>query len=89
MAERISVGVRALRNNFSHFLAEVREGAEIVITSHGKTIAELKAPTKPAVHPQRRVGGLKGKGWILADDWDQWDAETQAVFNALYDPDTP
>lgn len=36
-----TLGVRELRDSLSRHLAEVRDGAEIVVTDHGKPIARL------------------------------------------------
>jgi prevent-host-death family protein len=85
MAESISVGVRELRNNFSHFLAEVKQGNKVTVLSHGKPVAELSAPAAEARRPIPRIGALKGKMW-MADDWDVWDEETLASFEAPIDP---
>jgi prevent-host-death family protein len=35
------VGVRDLKNSLSRYLAEVREGKELVVTDHGHPIARL------------------------------------------------
>lgn len=69
MAESISVGVRELRNNFSHFLAEVQQGAKVTVLSHGKPVAELSAPAQMHPRPVPKFGSLKGEIWI-ADDFD-------------------
>lgn len=36
-----TIGIRELRDGLSRHLAEVREGAEIVVTDHGKPIARI------------------------------------------------
>jgi prevent-host-death family protein len=35
------VGVRELKANLSRYVAEVREGAEVVVTDHGHPVARL------------------------------------------------
>jgi len=35
------VGVRELKTNLSRYVAEVREGAEVVVTDHGHPVARL------------------------------------------------
>lgn len=35
------VGVRALRNALSRYLAAVRDGQELIVTDHGKPIARI------------------------------------------------
>jgi prevent-host-death family protein len=82
MAESISVGVRELRNNFSHFLAEVKQGNKVTVLSHGKPVAELVQTPTPAEKPFKRTfGSLKGKMWI-ADDFDEPDEEMLAAMEA-------
>lgn len=51
-----SYGVAEAKNNFTHLLDRVEEGERIVITRHGKPIAEIvKAPAPaPAVDLERR-----------------------------------
>jgi antitoxin (DNA-binding transcriptional repressor) of toxin-antitoxin stability system len=85
MAGLTSVGVREFRENLGRYLALVKDGGAIAITSHGKTVAELRAPAVETKAPMRTVGGLKGKIW-MADDWDEWDEETLAAFDAPIDP---
>ncbi|MFN7150684.1 MAG: type II toxin-antitoxin system Phd/YefM family antitoxin [Microthrixaceae bacterium] len=43
----VAVGVRDLKNNLSRHLATVRDGAEIVVTDHGRPIARLVAIDGP------------------------------------------
>jgi prevent-host-death family protein len=82
-----TVGVREFRENLGRYLAQVKAGEAIAITSHGKTVAELKPPvSEDAPKPQRRVGGLKGKMW-MADDWDEWDADFWTALDAPIDPE--
>jgi prevent-host-death family protein len=40
------VGVRELRDHLSKYLAEVKDGREIVVTDHGKPIARLMPPAQ-------------------------------------------
>lgn len=88
MTALTTVGIRDLRNNLGRYLAMVQDGVAISITSHGKPVGELRPPAKPQVALKRRVGGLKGKMW-MADDWDEWDQETLAAFEAPLDPENP
>jgi prevent-host-death family protein len=43
----VAVGVRDLKNNLSRHLASVRDGAEIVVTDHGRPVARLVAVDRP------------------------------------------
>ncbi len=43
------VGVRELKNKLSEHLRRVKAGEDVIITEHGKPIAELRAlPARPA-----------------------------------------
>ncbi|PHY13029.1 prevent-host-death protein [Caulobacter sp. B11] len=64
------VGVRALRENLSDYLRQVRSGASFTVMSRGEAVAELRAPvTGPKV--SRQPGLLKGH-IVMADDFDIW-----------------
>lgn len=39
-----TVGIKALKDNLSHYLREVKQGILILVTDRGKVIAELKQP---------------------------------------------
>jgi prevent-host-death family protein len=39
----VTVGAREANQRFSHFLREVEEGTEVLITRNGKTVARLTA----------------------------------------------
>jgi prevent-host-death family protein len=40
-ASPVPVGVRALKNNLSHYLERVRDGEQVVVTDRGRPIARL------------------------------------------------
>jgi len=40
-ASSVPVGVRALKNNLSHYLERVRDGEQVVVTDRGRPIARL------------------------------------------------
>jgi prevent-host-death family protein len=40
------VGVRELRDHLSRYLAEVRDGGEVVVTDHGRAVARLVGLTR-------------------------------------------
>lgn len=56
-----TVGIAELRQNLSKFLKQVREGERIVVTDHGKPIAEIGPPPSGESHYDRliREGRLK------------------------------
>ena len=49
-AATMQVGVRELKLRLGHYLARVRQGEEIVVTSHGKPVARLE-PARPSEVP--------------------------------------
>jgi prevent-host-death family protein len=73
-----SVSVATLKTNLSHYLAAVKQGKEVIITSHRhpvarlspleKTAADLKiTPAKKPVSTLRKIKGLNLKADLLAD----------------------
>jgi prevent-host-death family protein len=87
MAILTTVGIREFRDNLSRYLALVQDGGEISVTSHGKPVAEFRAAAcqdKPS--QKRTVGGLKGQIW-MAEDWDEWDDDFLASFEAPLNPE--
>ena len=67
------VGIRELRINLTQYLSRVRQGAAMLITSHGTVIAELRPPPV-TFHPTRQPGALRGQ-IIMADDFDTLPAD--------------
>lgn len=43
----MGVGVRALRDGLSHYLAEVRNGRTVTVTDHGKPVARIVPVDQP------------------------------------------
>ena len=58
--ERTEVGVRDLRNNLSRYLAQVREGDEVIVTDHGRPVARLL----PIDAPTDRLAELVARGLV-------------------------
>lgn len=46
-----SAGIRALKDNLSHYVRRIEAGERIAVTAHGRVVAELGPPTGG------RVGG--------------------------------
>jgi prevent-host-death family protein len=42
----VTVGIRKLRENLSHYLELVRQGEEVVITDRGQRIARIAGPSR-------------------------------------------
>lgn len=64
----MEINVYAAKTQLSRLIDKAAEGEEVVITRHGKPVAKLVATHPRAAKKLRRIGGLKGKGWI-ADDF--------------------
>lgn len=56
--------MKELKNRLSEYLARVRRGETITITSRGKPIAELRAPAAREETPDERWDRLVGEGVI-------------------------
>jgi len=66
----MNVTVYAAKTQLSRLIDKAAQGEEVVITRHGKPVARLVATKRTAAKKKlRRMGGLKGKGWI-AEDFD-------------------
>jgi prevent-host-death family protein len=54
----MDIPVRELKSRLSHYLAMVKQGAEITVTSHEKPVAQLRGiPEPPADLP--RIAGVR------------------------------
>lgn len=58
------VGVKELKNRLSEYLARVRGGETITVTSHGRPVAELRAVTPAKEAPEERWDRLVAEGRI-------------------------
>lgn len=56
-----------------------KRGASIVITRHGKPVAELNMPSRNALEKPNWIGSMKGQ-IVLPDDWDEWTEEEAKAF---------
>ncbi len=65
--EMKSVGAFEAKTHLSQLLDAVEAGERIVITRHGKPVAELAPPTKKK---RARFGCAKGPGFYMAPDFD-------------------
>ncbi|OGA33551.1 MAG: hypothetical protein A3G80_00210 [Betaproteobacteria bacterium RIFCSPLOWO2_12_FULL_62_13b] len=74
------VNVTDLRQKLPAYLAEVRQGAEIEVTVHGKVIArivpeqDLRAAARKYL-AELRKRGARVTGDIISPSGDVWDAE--------------
>jgi prevent-host-death family protein len=72
-----AVGIRELKNNLSEYVRLVERGKKVAVTSHGRVVAELVPPGKPA---------RKGKKKRALSRWEQMVAEGK-IRPALEDGD--
>ena len=73
------VNVTELRQHLSTFLGKVAKGEVIVITSHGKLIAQLTPLTDPSLESKKWLESLRGK--VLLGDVES-PAGEQEIWNA-------
>jgi len=73
-------GIRELKNNLSRYIRRVEEGQRIVVTAHGRVVAELVPPgAVPRVSPGRRWDDLIAAGILhppveTGDPFEDWPA---------------
>jgi prevent-host-death family protein len=53
----MTVGIRELKNNLSHYVRQVERGKTISVTAHGRVVAELAPPARKraAKKPARKL----------------------------------
>jgi prevent-host-death family protein len=78
-----SVNVRDLREHLADYLGRVRDGATLVVMSHGQPVARL-VPVEPKAPRARLYGAMKDRIWI-ASDFDEADPDTIAAVEADLD----
>ena len=59
------VSIAEAKASFAHLVARAEAGERIVITRHGKPVAQVSALPKPLAIP---YGDLAGRGFELDDD---------------------
>jgi prevent-host-death family protein len=59
-----SVGIKKLKNSLSAYIREVRSGNVILVTDHGRVVAELRSPRES--HQQLEVERIMQQ-WVDAD----------------------
>ncbi len=62
------IGTYEAKTHFSKLLDDVASGTKIIITRHGKPVAEMTAP--PARRKQAKFGCAKSPNFYMADDFD-------------------
>jgi len=56
------------KNNFTKLIRAVERGEQIVITRHGRQVAQIAPP--PAGHRKPKLGGMRGRIRLLPG-WDK------------------
>lgn len=73
-----AVNVTELRQNLPTYLAEVKKGKEIEVTSHGKVIARIVAGGDPQQEARERLLAARkhcSVGDVLSPIGAEWEAE--------------
>ena len=73
-----TVNVTELRQNLPAYLAEVKKGKEIEVTSHGKVIARIVAGGDPQQEARERLLAVRKHcrvGDVLSPAGAEWEAE--------------
>jgi len=64
----VDVSIAEAKNRLPELIRAVENGEEVVITRHGKPVAQISAP--PSERRRIRLGGMKGRIELLPG----WDA---------------
>jgi prevent-host-death family protein len=64
----MDVSIAVAKNRLPELIRAVEGGEKVVITRHGKPVAQL-GPPPPERRPQARLGGMKDRIQFL-DGWD-------------------
>jgi prevent-host-death family protein len=72
----MDVSIATAKNRLPELIHAMEEGENVVITRHGKPVAQL-VPPPPERRPQVRLGGMKGRirllpGWDASIDPDRF-----------------
>jgi prevent-host-death family protein len=58
----IVAGIRALKDNLSHYVRRVEAGERVAVTAHGRIVAELVPPAVVSRRPVSRLQALIAAG---------------------------
>jgi antitoxin (DNA-binding transcriptional repressor) of toxin-antitoxin stability system len=66
----ITISVSEFRSNMPAFLEKVKQGVKLVLTSHGKTVAEITPPTlKRGQITEEQAAARKRLAEIAKNSW--------------------
>jgi prevent-host-death family protein len=77
----MTVGIRELKNNLSHYVREVERGKRVSVTAHGRIVAELVPPgTKRKAKAAKKLSRWQqmiadGKVTLAVEDGDPFEGE--------------
>lgn len=76
----MTVGIRELKNNLSHYVREVERGKTISVTAHGRVVAELAPPVAKRRKAAKRLSRWEqmiadGKIRLAVEDGDPFEGE--------------
>ena len=61
----MTVGIRELKDNLSHYVRKAEAGARVAVTAHGRVVAELVPPSSPSGKaPRNRFELLVASGVV-------------------------
>lgn len=72
------INVTELRNHLQKYLADVRKGEEIQVTSHGKVIARILPPADERQMAKRKLQELRKTceiGDVISPIKEKWEAQ--------------
>lgn len=62
----MTIGIRELKDNLSHYVRRVEAGERLMVTAHGRVVAELVPPASgPGRLPDRRFDALVAAGVVV------------------------
>ena len=67
MSKVKTIGTFEAKTHFSQLLNEVEDGQRILVTRHGKPVAEI---SQPQTKKRARRGCARGAGFYMAPDFD-------------------
>ncbi len=80
------INVHDLKTHYSKYLDRAIRGEEVLLGKHGKPVAKI-VPLDTNTTQARKPGALAGKGFWIADDFDETPAEILAAMDQSVDED--
>ena len=76
----MEIGIRQAKADLSKLIQAVHAGERVVITNHGKPLAEIIAPRLKPRRKDRGYGMFKGQFPIDQEEWKRLDKEIERDF---------